>query len=341
MVYMLGDVGAYICTISAWDWYTARSKGVYGNRYDYKDNGLPLSDSNKLSIIRDMISIREGDIIFFHIKGEKKIRGIFQARSNAFFDTNPIWNNPYDNFPVRFLFASKSDLFLHYNADAEIKVESLYEIIDQNMIESLVTLENEQNIEARAVKRIFLTDAMRIIRLLYRDLNYHVYTNLKFQPYFPRNPIDLRNKIDHVGRYENAIKSIISWMLANKDKSLLEPLDLCSNFDFVNEFIIAPTTRKAIDFLIKTSEKFIIIEVKNNRCDLNTLKQVLYYSDLIDQRPWSRKREKIVVLVGQRFSRELIDKTDKINRFMRHVQIKLIKYEPILQNRWAIFTKVV
>ena len=46
---------------------------------------------------------------------------------------------------------------------------------------------------------------------------------------------------------ENAIKAVISWMLAYRDSSIINLLELGSRYDFVNEFFFRPkTTSKSV-----------------------------------------------------------------------------------------------
>ena len=83
-------MGAYICTISERDWDAARELGVYGNRFERKEDGKSLGDSQKLSVIRDLISIKEGDFIFFHIRGRMTptLIGIEQNEAIVSFPAN-------------------------------------------------------------------------------------------------------------------------------------------------------------------------------------------------------------------------------------------------------------
>jgi len=332
-------MGAYICTISERDWDIARQLGVYGNRFYKTENGRELRDSQKLSIIRDLISIKEGDIVFFHIRGKKTIHGVYRARSCAIWDDKKIWEDPHDVFPCRFLFEPHPDHEKLCKYDAHISVHSLYELIDLGEIKSLVTLEFEQNIEARAVRRIFTEDAKKIIRLFYRDFKSSEEVN--FDLYNPSNVEPLKNKVYRVGELENAIKAVISWKLAHNDDDIVEPLELVEGqYDFVNEFFIAPTTRKNIDLFCESLGKYIIIEVKKDICNKDALEQALYYADLVDQRPWSNKNfKKLVVLVGKRFSGDIKDKVKYINR-INNTEIKLLKYAPINNGAWAKLNKV-
>jgi len=327
-------MGAYICTISERDWDIARTRGVYGNRYKKEGTNRVLRDVQQLSIIRDLISIREGDFIFFHIRKKKTIHGVYRARSESFWDETEIWDDPYDVFPYRFLFEPHP---LHEKLclyDANISVHSLYELIDQGEIKSLVTLEFEKNIEARAVKRIFEEDARKIIRLLYRDFKQRRRKEkVEFDLYKPSKKISLKEKIYGVGRLENAIKAVLSWMLAHRDERVVTLLG--GKYDFVNEFFIAPTTRKNIDFFCQGNGLYAVLETKKDKCNRDTLRQALYYADLLDQRAWIRRDfKKFVILIGKGFAEDVKRLASTVNKVGNN-EVVLMEYQPLNNGKWA------
>jgi len=327
-------MGAYICTISERDWDIARMRGVYGNRYKKEGTNRVLKDVQQLSIIRDLISIREGDLIFFHIRGERTIHGVYRARSEPFWDEAEIWDDLYDVFPYRFLFEPHP---LHEKLclyDANVSVHSLYELIDQGEIKSLVTLEFERNIEARAVKRIFEEDARKIIRLLYRDFKQRRRKEKgEFDLYKPSKKTSLKERIYGVGRLENAIKAVFSWMLSHKDKKIVTLLG--EKYDFVNEFFIAPTTRKNIDFFCQGNGLYAVIEMKAGQCNKDTLRQALYYADLLDQRTWiASDFKKSVILSGLKFTRDVKRLASTVNKIGNN-EVVLMEYLPINNGKWA------
>lgn len=333
-------MGAYICTISERDWDIARSRGVYGNRYKKEGENRVLADNPQLSIIRDLVSIKEGDIIFFHLRRKKTIHGIYRARSEAFWEENEIWNDDYDVFPYRFLFEPHPDYKEFCLNDAHISVASLYELIDRGELKSLVTLEFERNIEARAVKRIFEEDARKIIRLYYRDFKFRGGNKASFDLYKPKNITHLKDKIYEVGRFENSIKAVLSWMLAHKDNAVTKIVG--TNYEFANEFFVAPTTRKNIDLFCEGSDSYSVIEVKKDTCNKDTLIQALYYADLLNQRPWIKGAlKKDVILVGKSFTQDVIDFAEIINNTIKvNNKVKLVKYVPNGKRNWATLEEI-
>jgi hypothetical protein len=341
-------MGAFVCTLSEEDWQITRELGIYGNRYFKERTENPFNKSTQLSIIRDLIAMREGDYVFFHLRRRKTIHGVYRVRKAPYFDNKTkIWSNDTELFPFRFLFEPHPDYEYLTNYDANIEVHSLYEYIDKGTFRSLVTLENEQNIEARSVRKILKEDAELIIKLLHRDFKFRKRDSaLKFIPY---NPIDnvtpLKFYIDNVGRYENAIKAVIMYELAYNPTSILSDLSKnmninYENFDFINEFFIAQTTRKAVDIYARDDNYHIIFEVKTDRVDEKALQQALYYKDLLLQRLGAKGVESsvYVLIIGQRFSNKLIDLIKKLNTLK--TQIYLIEYIPVEKNKWAVFNYV-
>lgn len=339
--------GAFICTISEEDWGKARKLGVYGNRFYKEGTSRKLGDVQQLSIIRDLISMREGDVVFFHIRGKQTIHGVYKVRKSAYYDDKcKIWDNPLELFPYRFLFEPHPDYKYLAEYDANIEVHSLYEFIDQGKIKSLVTLENEQNIEARGVRKILIEDAKILISLLHRDFKYRK-TNQKlpFNPHCPSSDVPfLKDCVYKVGQIENAIKAVLMYELVHNlslVRKIYSGLEVDPDkIDFVNEFFIAQTTRKSMDIYVTYKNSHILIEVKTDKVDENALKQALYYRDLFSQRSWiDTERDKIkVVLVGKRFVITLPDSIKKLAKINNGIQ--LIQYKPIHNGKWGEFKDV-
>lgn len=332
-------MGAFICSISPRDWPIASSKGVYGNKFNKRNSDEPLRDDQQLSIIRDLTSMRKGDLLFFHVIREKTIHGIYSVTNEPFFDENKIWDDAHEIFPYRFTFSPhpKYQSLCEYNAN--IEVHSLYEIIDKGEIQSLVTLEFERNIERRSVRRIMENDSENITNLLLRDFRKrHQEEKIVFQPYNkPQEAPLLKDKIYRVGEIENAIKGIIMYELTEKESAFKQIISLNDDCQFANEFFVAPTTRKAIDIFAYDKEKYAIIECKTDVIDVNGLKQAIYYQDLIKQRHWFDKRKKTaVILVAKRFRSDVKKFAKQLNKTPQ-TEIKLIKYIPKENQKWADF----
>ena len=155
----------------------------------------------------------------------------------------------------------------------------------------------------------------------------------------------LKDCIADVGRYENSVKALLMFKLGQNNPALVNILGSIS--DFMNEVFIAQTTRKSIDVLCirkqsSGSRDYIVAEVKANKCDANSLRQVLYYMDLFKRKELvDIYRDRIIgCLVGQRFDPEVIEFSRRRNAQALNGSIILMKYVPKTNGEDADFQKI-
>ena len=341
--------GAFICQISDTDWLVSRVKGVYGNRKNKPDSGQPLRTQDQLSVIRDLISIRPGDFVFFHVIGKEfgvsALHGVYTPASHPYFDTARTWSNQLETFPFRFLFKPYPGYEPLCVSDMSIKVSDLYQAIERREIWSLATLENERNIERRAVRKIALSDAHTILNIFLREHSGggESVTPVRALP-GPSTLAPLRIQITDVGRYENAVKAVLLDKLADRHDSLTALFH--DYVDYMNETFVAPTTRKLIDVLVVSKSNggyhYYIVEAKTRRFGLRELRQLMLYMDLFRQRPVFRPGRDQVSACALAAT---FDSDTKIFRDLQNVvspcdPIILIKYEPANLGKDAIFSEI-
>jgi len=347
-------MGAFICSISERDWEISRAKGIYGNKIgNIGQSGKyrKFSAQTQFSIIRDLVGMQKGDKVFFHVlanDGPSRIHGIYIVREPPFYDATRIWKDSYEIFPYRFLFEPYPKYRYLCEYDANIEVVEFYELIEQRKIWSLATLENEMNIEARSVRKIEDGgEAKETLRLLHRDYRMRRQEQkVNFSPIsLTRNARPLREFIKDIGRFENSIKALLMYKLGQKDPALVEILGPIS--DFMNEVFIAQTTRKCMDILcIGNSEnqnkKYIICEVKTDRCTTKDLSQLLFYMDLFKRREIVNIHSDLIIgsLIGKKFDSEVIDFSRKRNAQNVNGSILLIEYTPNEQGTDASFRRI-
>lgn len=334
-------MGSFICSISERDWEISRTKGIYGNKAGNIRDGSyrEFAAKTRYSIIRDLVGMKKGDKVFFHVlteTGPSRVHGVYAVRITPFYDTTRVWSNPNEVFPYRFLFEPHPNYVYLCKEDANIEVVDFYELIEQRKIWSLATLENERNIEARRVRKIEGgAETIEILKLLHRDYrNRRIGTNINFSPVpSPSNPKALRECIQDIGRYENSIKALLMYKIGQNDPSITDILGPIS--DFMNEVFIAQTTRKSIDILCIQSQcadsrRYIICEVKKDRCSSDSLRQLLYYTDLFKRKELVDIHSDVIIacLVGQRFDSEVIDFSQRRNAHGINGSIFLIEYKP-------------
>lgn len=348
----MGDiVGAFICSISNRDWETALTIGIYGNKIGMVRQGSyqEFDRKTKYSIIRDLVGMKAGDVVFFHVLGRDKpssVHGVYSTRGEPFYNEAIIWSDKFELFPYRFLFSPHPKYRYLCDYDASIEVTDFYELIEGRRIWSLATLENEVNIEARSVRKIGQGEANEIIRLLHRDYRQRrrsarVGFNLV---QLPISATPLHSQIGDIGRYENSIKALLMYKLAQRDPYLVGVFGDIT--DFMNEVFIAQTTRKSIDILciseVEGKSAYTICEVKTGKCDTKSLSQVLYYVDLFKQKDLVDINSDIVVgcLIGRTFDEHVVEYSIERNRQGVNGPLILLRYQPSVNGRDATFSQV-
>lgn len=344
-------MGAFICQISERDWKVSRSIGAYGNRERKPDGSGDLRFMDKMSIIRDLISIKPNDLVFFHVvkkydSSESSIHGIYKARSQAYYDETKIWEHLETHtefFPYRFLFEPLAQ-FLHLsNRDSYVFVSELYNLIEKKKIWSLATLENERNMERRAVRKISIDDAQEILKLILKNPKYsssnplvHNLINL------PNKPIFLRAKIDRINSIENSIKALLMDELKNETEVSENLFGLV--YDFMNETFVAQSTRKLFDLLVISRDysvkDYFILEAKTNNYTIENLTQLFTYVDLFKQKDFILvgKNKVFGCALAQNFNANVIESVVQLKKILVFDDIKLIKYTPTADNKSASFS---
>jgi len=347
-------MGSFVCAISERDWEISRAKGIYGNKAGRLRQGVyrEFRPHTRYSIIRDLVGMRKGDKVFFHVvvagPRRSRVHGVYVVRETPFYDTTGVWNDPHEVFPYRFLFEPHPSYSYLCSQDANIEVVDFYELIEQRKVWSLATLENERNIEARSVRKIEDGEETKeILRLLHRDHRHRRVTkSIGFSPIpLPSSFKSLRDCIQDIGRDENAIKALLMYKIGQNDPTIVDILGPVS--DFMNEVFVAQTTRKTIDVLCiashtGNSRKYIICEAKKDRCDSDSLSQLLYYMDLFKRKDLVRIDSDVILgcLVGQRFDPEVADFSLKRNAHGINGSILLIQYNPTEDHKDAHFTRM-
>lgn len=343
--------GAFLCSISPTDFEISVNLGVYGNRYKKSKSGNDLNEVSKLSIIRDLIAIKPGDLIFLHVIEEQKIYGVFEASTEPFYSEQPIWNSQDgESFPCRFCFEAYKSFkgLIKEGKIPNITVSSLYEIIEIERVKSLISVEFERNVERRGVRKLLLEDASKIIKYFLPIFETRKINN-NINKVVDCSGIPLKNKIFKVGNIENAVKAVLLHELAWQGNffNILfgEEKNNIKFYDFANEVFISPITRKLMDIYIYAEfndiEKHFVVEVKTGKVELKDLLQGIRYADLLLTLGWisSRNFEREVIMVGKNFNSEVKSYVKELNNLYRNksLKIRLIKYRPNDSGNWSSF----
>jgi hypothetical protein len=355
-------MGAFICQISESDWLISREIGVYGNREGSERSGeiVYFADMKKgigeqiiQSIIEDLLGMRKGDTVFFHVigaaEGESSIHGIYSVREEPFYnDDVKLWrSSPYLTYPYRFCFEPHAEHIELCKYDASILVSEFYKSVENRNICSVLTLEREVRGSAHAVKKISSDDTEEILKLLYRDFNSRCFKDsIDFKPVSMKGP-SLRNHIRGVGKIEFAIKALVAYELGQRESNLVKWIPACRNseYDFLIESFVGQTARKPTDILCISSgglEKAVtVVEAKTDLVQMDDLIQSLKYQELFKLRnidKGSLTYKMSICLLGQRFHQELINYTPIRNMVLPWEEIILLKYNPTQDGKNATFT---
>ncbi len=340
------------------DWAISREIGVYGNREGSENDSGEVTYFTKTkkgdqiiqSIIEDLIGMRKGDIVFFHVlkTDESAIHGVYRTREEPFFnDRVRIWkSSPSLVYPYRFCFEPYPGHLELCNHDANVPVSEFYQSVENRKIMSILTLEREVRGAAHAVKKITRDDSKEIIRLLYRHHDiYHDDQMLLFKPmHMAMTP--LRVFIDKIGKIEFAVKSLLAYELGQKNPNITCFFPPCneSEYDFLIETFVGQTMRRPIDLMCiaeKDTKIVTTIEAKTDKAEIYDLMQSLQYQELFKLRNIDRgslNYQFSICLLAHRFSPKLAEYASVRNIFLPWEKVILLKYDPIQEGKNAIFT---
>lgn len=217
--------------------------------------------------------------------------------------------------------------------DSYIFVSELYKKIESKDIWSIATLENERNMERRAVRKISIEDAQEITKLIIKHPRFKESSQIQYEFYCTSsNLVPLEKKIVKIKTIENSIKAFLLSELKKKS-SFIE--DLFGNVvDYMNETFVAQTTRKLFDLLVISSENtsgkdFYIIEAKTLSYAKDNLSQLLNYIDLFKLKNiFDTKSDKVIgYALAQNYSKPLIELVAALKYFHISENLDLLKYQ--------------
>lgn len=133
----------HICFSNPEAWKISYQKGIYGN--------VKTGNNNKNTFwgkLVDLIALKPGDKIFFYVKDEKKLFGLFEVISEPFYCEDDIFQNPEESYPFRFNFTE----YKHF--DNQIPISELAKLIESGLLFSLTTFERDQNAFFRSIRQL-------------------------------------------------------------------------------------------------------------------------------------------------------------------------------------------
>jgi hypothetical protein len=343
---------AFLCQISEDDWYISRVLGVYGNREGSERKGkvryFGESSPTVQSTIEDLVGMRKGDLVFFHVlrkDEESSIHGVYRVREEPFFNEQRLWKSEYFIYPYRFCFEPHPEHVNLCRYDASIAVSQFYASVEIGEIRSIVTLEREERGAAHAVKGVAREDAEKIIEALYREFpTRRLQQPVKFEPLKISGP-HLRNHIKRIGEIEFALKAVVAYKLGQEDPNFTQFIPACRDrqYDFLIQTFIGQTIRRPVDLVCigygNSERALTIIEVKRDIAKIDDLVQLLNYQEIFRIRGDEVSNLNFsACLLAKRFQPELVNYCHLRNLFIPWEEIVLLSYTPISNGTDAKFT---
>ncbi|MEM0007992.1 MAG: hypothetical protein QXR89_07000 [Candidatus Bathyarchaeia archaeon] len=335
---------AFLCQISEGDWEISRYIGVYGNREGSERKGeiqyFDAGSNTVQSIIEDLIGMRKGDVVFFHVLREKQestIHGVYRVREEPFYNDQRIWKSENFVYPYRFCFEPHPEHSDLCKNDANITVSQFYAAVEAGIIRSILTLEREERGAAHAVKTITREDAQEIIKLLYREFStQHTKQTIEFKP-LKLSGFPLKNYIKRVGEIEFPVKAVVAYKLGRADPNFIQFIPACKNneYDFLIQTFVGSTARKPVDLLCigyqKSKKTITIIEAKKDKAEIKDLIQLLHYQEILRIRTTKSDNAHHIFsacLIAQKFATDLVDYCFLRNTIIPWEEVRLLKYTP-------------
>ncbi len=309
-------MGAHIFLVGENNFEVCVQRGVYGCV-------SPNTEWNKAEIVAGVLSIQEGDLVFFYVKN-KGIYGLWKIVSEPFYDETRIWGDKEQLYPYRFLFESTVEYF-----SKPIALSDVLDLHDKGRIWTF----DLNPVQQKNQYKITMDEARELLRLLLRNNPIRHVPRSITDPYIPstKNKITLDLTSDQEGRfrYEGWLNA---WFMHSLNRGELKQLlgDYCeyinlvpTTFNKVMDIFLTHVTRvDSIDVL----HKYTCIELKNDRATEKDLTQVLRYEDWLARKLAGGDKEMIqTILVASRFSEIVIEYVNK-RRQIEEKSVRLITY---------------
>jgi hypothetical protein len=133
----------HVCFSNPDAWAISYEYGVYGNVATGNDN--PKTFWGK---IIDLVALKPGDKIFFYVKNQMSLQGIFEVSSEPYYCQDYLFDNENENYPFRFNFIESK----HFSNP--IPVSELAKLIENGLLYSMTTFERDQNATFRGIRQL-------------------------------------------------------------------------------------------------------------------------------------------------------------------------------------------
>lgn len=292
----------HVCFSNPNAWHISYEHGVYGN--------VQTGNSNLKVFwgkIIDLVALNPGDKVFFYVKDEMRLHGLFEVLSEPYFCEDDLFENENEKYPFRFNFNQ-----IKYFPNP-IPVSELAKLIENGYLYSITTFERDQNATFRGIRQL-TNDEGKILEETF--LKYNPKVNLADVQEYNHPEIDVRLEAEiiisavndgevylypvgilfssipvervrrnfYVARYENSLQGYIYYSLRRSLNNVIEDIDVGNFSECLMEVPMLKAQQFRSDILclyregIHKPHFYSIIETKKARTiSIQDLSQLIGY----------------------------------------------------------------
>lgn len=292
----------HVCFSNPNAWAISYENGVYGNVQTGNDNLKVFWGK-----IIDLVALKPGDKVFFYVKDEMRLHGLFEVSSEPYYCQDDLFENENETYPFRFNFNEVK------NFSTPVPVSELAKLIENGLLYSFTTFERDQNAPFRGIRQL-TNDEGKILEETFLKFNPKV--NLAdVQEYnhpeiddeleaeliiaavndgeeyldpvsilFNSIPVTRVRKDFYVAHYENSLQGYIYYCLRRELNNVIEDIEVSNFSECLMEVPMLKAQQFRSDILclyregINKPHFYSIIETKKDRTiSIQDLSQLIGY----------------------------------------------------------------
>ncbi len=253
------------------------------------------------------MALKPGDKVFFYVKDDMCLYGVFSVASEPYFCQDGLFNDPGEEYPLRFNF----DVDRWF--DNPIPVSELARLIEGGLLYSITTFERDQNAPFRGIRQITNQEGAMLGELLLKynpkqdfgkKRSYsHPKLNARLEleelidrvnqgtrltkPHiaeFTRIPVANKSKWIYIAQYENSLQGYVYYSLRRGLSNVKQDIDVNNFTECLMEIPMLKAQQFRSDILClygngqSGTHFYTIIEIKRDRrISIDDLSQLIGY----------------------------------------------------------------
>jgi hypothetical protein len=277
----------------------------------------------------ELIGIKPGDLLFFYIQGEKKIKALFEANSEPFYDKSNLTNLP--NCIIDHRFALRMEFQHKINFPNEIEMDEIWQLKDKGLFWSLQQQRGDA-VGRHACISLTKKDGDFLLKMFYEK-------NPLIQPI---TPIHIQQHINqslnfdltHYGdrlHYEKAFQGLLINDLKNgRHKNIL------GDYDYFVPFFPTSSQKEIDIMLIKHNSNgdviwYSILELKASTFTTNELDKLMNYEGwAVNAIANGNVRMVHSIGIANKFNQDVVDYiSTRLNYINKKVRLIKYSFNPI------------